>query len=364
MYLKKMHYFVLSFNTMKKRQEEKFDKYHEMSEDQTLRRWKALPKLNRIYLVSFLIIIVVVFLMLFIAELFNDLGWWNGHFHINYYYNPAAKGNHPAYLDPYYDTPRDEWGFYGLSVNDQLWSKWNIRLIRQPNLFWAFTQFTWLTTFSVFLILFVRLFKYQEQWPDKIKWMISHAALYMITVLDTVVMVVFWSALSRNFDNAFSIDPVLMILRKTVTILVHALLPSLLLIYTSIFGILDRDASVLKKRKFITVGTIIIMFYVVYYILMSFTWDDPYAPLTHLRQGEMGGWWKLLALALAMELVMWGSYYWNNFVITKWNKFYKAHMLREEITKRVIKKKKKKERDILIYKAINQLKRKKNKNKK
>ena len=314
---------------MLKKEKKDFKKYKNIDQAQTLRSWKLLPKLNKVYLIIFMIIIIGVFLSLFITNVFTDLGWWNGHFHINYYYRPSKPGNHPAYLDPYYTTPHDKWGFYGLNDSDPLWSKWNIRIIRQPKLFWTFTQFTWLTTFSVFTIVIVRLFKYQEAWPNKIKWMISHDVLYMITMLDTVVMIVFWSALFKNFDKSFPIDPILMNLGKTITILVHGLLPSLLLIYTLVFAIFDKDATILKKKHFITIGTIIIVLYMLYYVLIAFTWDDPYSSFTDLRNGV--GWWQLILLSCLMEGVICGSYYLNNFIIQKYNKYYKSNKLRKQI---------------------------------
>jgi hypothetical protein len=290
-----------------------------------------LPQINKMYLLGFLSLIFFVFLLLFVTELFNDLGWWDGRFHINYYYDPAKSGNHPSYLDPYYDTPRGDWGLFGLSDKDPLWLKWNTRITRQPNLFWSFTQFTWLTTYIVFATVIVRLLKFQSRWPKALKWIISHDTLLLVTVLDTVVMVVFWSALFKNFQTNFSPDIVLKILRMTVTILVHSVIPIALLIYTSVFAIQDQEVTIMDKR-FIVAGNLVFLSYIGFYILMAFTWDDPYAPFTILRSGV--GWWSLVGLACVMEFVVIFSFYFNNFIIKRFNKYYRNNQTHYQISKR------------------------------
>lgn len=293
---------------------------------------KTLSKVNRYYILFFIFFVIFVFLLLFMTELFNDLGWWNGRFHINYYHNPAGEGNHPNYLDPYYNVPHKDWALYGLSDKDPLWAKWNTRLVRQPNLFWAFTQFTWLTTFVVFTTIIVRFFKYQDKWPKSFKWIISHNTLYLITVLDTIVMIVFWSALFKDFTNNFSPDETLKIMRMVVTILVHGAIPLLLIIYTSVFAINDSEADVLNRWFFI-IGTMLIVSYLIFYILLSFTWDDPYAPFTNLRSGK--GWWQMFALLGLLEFVMLISFYINNFVIIKFNKYYKKKIAANKLPSKV-----------------------------
>ena len=274
---------------------------------------------NKVYLGVFFSIICAVFILLLVKELFLDLGWWNGKFHINYYHNPSLKGNHPWYLNPYYDIPSNDWGNYNLNPNDAIWIKWTNRLIRQPHFFWTFTQFTWITTSLVFIIVFVRFFKFRDRFPVSLQWILTHSTLYIITMLDTVVMIVFWGALSKNFSNYFSTEPVIWWIQDIVTIIVHAVVPIFLLIYTIMFAFFDAHARLLNKC-YIFVGIGIGLSYIIYYIFIAYTWDDPYSPFTILRNNK--GWLQLGLLAIADIILVFASYFLNNIVIKHFNKFY------------------------------------------
>ena len=189
---------------------------------------------------------------------------------------------------------------------------------RHPNTFWIFTQFTWITTIIIILFLILRLFKYETIIPSWLKWVMSQRTLSLIAMYATIVAIGYWAGMFYRFADSF--NPELEILEYVITIIVHAVIPFSILVYSIIFLIKDSKASILKET-FVLKGIMYPIYYALYYVLIATTWNDPYS-VSNLKYNFNGEIWKII-LALFILWIMLGIMLLiHNYVLINFNKKY------------------------------------------
>ncbi len=172
----------------------------------------------------------------------------------------------------------------GKDIHSQIdtWVELALRAQRRPNVFWSLTQFTWQTTIIVFLIFVFRLFLYNGTNTKSLKWINQQQTLTLLTIYDSFVGIVFWAGLySNGFAASFSNDRIIYNLQMVTTILVHAVIPLLLLTYATTHVLIGRTSKKVSY-KYVFIGSIYPVLYGAFYIIMSYTWTDPY-PITSIK---------------------------------------------------------------------------------
>ena len=77
----------------------------------------------------------------------------------------------------------------------------------------------------------------------------------------------------KDFESHF--NPDLYEIEVYITVMVHAAFPLFMTIYSFIYLTHDRRASVLKERT-VFIGMLFPTLYIIYYIVVSVIWFDPY----------------------------------------------------------------------------------------
>ena len=214
----------------------------------------------------------------------------------------------------------------GVKANHSL----NSMVMHHPNFLWLFTQFTWITTFIILMFLIFRMFKYEDSLPRWLKWIMTQRTLSLVVMYDMIVGVVFWGGMFKTFQDNFV--PGLDTLEFIMTVTVHAVIPILILTYSLIYLTRDKNASVLKEF-FVLKGMIYPAIYMVYYILVSQVWQDPYG-VTNLHTDFWGDIWKLPALGILIWILLGVMLLAHNLVLFKFNKLYDPEADREILKRR------------------------------
>ena len=247
---------------------------------------------NKLFITFFLTLILITIALKAIDDIMLDLGYKDGQIHLGFWNNP-------------------KW----VAATD----KPTIAMVeRHPNFLWPMTQFTWITTAILTLLLIFRFFKYdQETLPRWIKWIMTQRTLSLLTMYDMIVGVVFWASMFNGFQDKF--NPDLKSLELTITILVHAFIPLITLCYSLIYLLRDKKASILKEG-FVFKGMMYPLIYIAYYILISVIWIDPY-PITNLHENIAGDLWKLPVAIIGIYILLGFMILFHNLMI-KHNKHY------------------------------------------
>ncbi|MCK5807000.1 MAG: hypothetical protein KAG91_01225 [Mycoplasmataceae bacterium] len=247
---------------------------------------------NKLFITAFLSLILITILLKSVDNIMLDLGYKDGSIHLGFWNDP-------------------KW----VSATD----KPTIAMVeRHPNFLWPMTQFTWITTGILTLLLIFRFFKYdQGTLPRWIKWIMTQRTLSLLTMYDMIVGVVFWASMFNGFQDKF--NPDLQWLELTITILVHAVIPLITLSYSIIYLLRDKKASILKEG-FVFKGMMYPLIYIAYYILISVIWTDPY-PITNLHDDITGDLWKLPLAILGIYVLLGFMILFHNLMI-KYNRNY------------------------------------------
>lgn len=254
-------------------------------------------KRNKTFIGIFLFIAIITILLKVIDTILLDLGWNNGSIHLGF----AQDTNfiHKAYVEN------------NTSMQTQI--------ERHPNIFWTFTQFTWITTFILTSLMIFRFFKYdQKTLPTWLRWIMTQNTISLLAMYDLIVGMVFWSSMFKGFAKAFNSD--LWWLEFLTTILVHSVIPLMTITYSIIYLVKDRKASILKE-KFVLKGMIYPMIYIAYYILVAVTWKDPY-PITSLHKNFINEIWKLPFALIGIYALLGLMIFIHNWLLLKFNKQY------------------------------------------
>ena len=188
-----------------------------------------------------------------------------------------------------------------------------------PNFFWILTQFTWITTIIIIVFLCFRFFKYdQSSLPRWIKWIMTQRTLSLVTMYDIIVGIFFWAGMYKGFSDGFS--DYLFTGQVINTVFVHAVIPVLMMIYSFIYLIRDRKASILKGL-FIIKGMTYPTIYVAYYILIAVIWKDPY-PITKLHENFTGYIWMAPIILFGLYAMLGFMITLHNSVLLRFNKKY------------------------------------------
>ena len=259
---------------------------------------------NKVVLSIFIFIIASTIILRFVTSALTDLGYDHGVFHVGF--DDGSKKSR-AFLE---DLANHNGGVLPL--------EWQLRVKHHPYFFWALTQFTWQTTFIVFIVILFRFFswKYVDKPPKWIRWTMTQKTLSWVTMYDTIVMIIFWVGIYSTFENAFPSDKVLRTLEMIVTISVHAVIPILMLLYSITYSLFNKNASFLREI-FLFKGMIYPTFYLLFYILAAFIWTDPYA-VTDLQQSI--GWWKVGVLYIVIYIMLGLMIIFHNTLFAKFNK--------------------------------------------
>lgn len=324
--------------------------------------------INKIIIGSFLSLIIITILMKMITSMLEDCGLHNGKFHFGFKSDPVSAFSNEyanwiklnidsinqslAITNPLiqiYDT-MDNATLISIVGADKNMNQWylflqdnndiNDFITRSPNFLWMFTQFTWLTTATIGIFFTFRLFKFEDSVPHWLKWVMRQKSLALMAMYDAVVGIIFWAALAPTLMTDLAGD--LLIPNLISTILVHAVIPVGVLIYYFWFVITDKKASRLNET-FALKGLILPGLYVIYYILMTIIWADPYGistmheslttdPVTHYTYSHLGqnldwaSWAKQLWLApmavLGIYIILGIITILHNFLLFEFNKHY------------------------------------------
>lgn len=254
---------------------------------------------NKTFVGIFLLIAISTLILKIVTEILLDLGYHNGEFHFSYWQNKEI-------IAKAYDVNNPD-------------ASWQSMIEKHPNIFWHFTQFTWITTIIIIFLMMFRLFKYdQKTLPRWIKWIMTQSTISLLAMYDFIVGVVFWSSMYEGFSNSF--NPDLWWQEIIITISVHSIIPIIITTYSIIYLIRDKKASILKEL-FVFKGMIYPIFYILYYLLISATWKDPY-PLTDLHNNFLGEIWKLPFVILTLYSMLGFLILFHNILLLKFNKKY------------------------------------------
>ena len=262
-----------------------------------IKKIKKIKKINRIFLILFWILLVSTLILKIIDNTLLDLGFLDGSFHLNFWEN--IKWYKKAF-DP-------------INPNKSMQFMFNCH----PNLFWTFTQFTWLITISIFLFISLKILEFNEKnTPKWLKWLMKQKNISLITLYDMTVAVIFWSYMINDFIEEFNKD--LFDLELIITILVHLLIPILFLIYSIIYLKNNANSSILKE-DFLIQGMILSFAYMLYYVLIAMTWHDPY-PITNLNKHFFRDIWFILSILFSTYLSLGFTIICHNWLLKQINK--------------------------------------------
>ncbi|NQZ29179.1 MAG: hypothetical protein HRT98_02230 [Mycoplasmatales bacterium] len=271
-------------------------------------------KKNKILLGSFLFVIFVTIAMKTAVTILWDTGYYKGKFHLWYWHtkevNDVLRASHWGELP------------FPSNISEQT-REFAHRALAHPYFFWSLTQFTWQTTLLLTFILCMRLFMYDDRVPKWLRWTHSQRTLSIVAMYDTIVCIVFWSAIAKDFGKTNdSSDGLMNVLIQTSTILVHAVIPACMLIYSIIYLILSNEASRLNK-KFLLIGIIYPTLYIIFYLLVSVIWQDPYPVSDLATTGDFKQTWIAFMGLIGILVGMAGMIYVHNWVLFKFNKRYR-----------------------------------------
>ena len=180
-----------------------------------------------------------------------------------------------------------------------------------PNSLWMFTQFTWLTTLSIFIILIIRVV--DKKYPKWFNWTKSHGTLAYLGMFDLVVGIVYWAALSHGMDNRF--NPDIRNFQLTITVVAHTIIPFLFLTYT-FYELFASKLTIKLSQKSFLFGMIFPTFYVIYYLIISVIFHDPYS-ITNLHKEFLKYIWVLPIGLIGFGLLLESFILLNNFGFLK-----------------------------------------------
>ena len=286
--------------------------------------------LNKVFLGIFLFVAVSALIMRIASGALLDFGYVGDKYHFGFWDGPehAFKGEYDEWAKT---VANPTWALF-LKAHDDVASI----ISRHPNFLWLLTQFTWLTTLVIIVYLVFRFFKYDDHVPRWLKWIMTQRTLSLVTMYDLVVGSVFWASMYNGFTGKFS-DSIFG-LEMTITVLVHAVIPVFMLIYSTIFLIKDKRASLLREM-FAVKGLIFPVLYMVYYMILTIIWTDPY-PVTNMHNslmkdpltGELldkpnwGAWasefWKLPFAILGIYIILGLFTLFHNIILINFNKRY------------------------------------------
>lgn len=241
---------------------------------------KIKEKRNTVFVGIFLFIVIATILARLAISITNDIGLYKGHVHVGFWANPqeAFKSEFKSWNATH---KNGTWtGFLDASPAIRSMIK------EHPSYLWTLTQFTWLTTYLLLVVLIFRLFKFENRLPRAFKWLVSENTLSGITFFEITVGIGYWgfiftSLYSNSSISFYSLSDVI------TTTMVHLVIPVLVLIYSTIFTLTDKKASVLSER-FALKALVWPVIYMAYYLVASIIWNDPY-PVTHLHKTLVGG---------------------------------------------------------------------------
>lgn len=263
---------------------------------------------NKMFLGFFLTFCIVTLICKIVDGILLDIGLRGGKVHIGFWTDPhwldGLQPDSPAYIA-------------AKAAEDH-----------HPNTIWFITQFTWITTILIILFLSVRLFKYDGKTPRWLKWIMTQRTLSWVAAFDTVVAIIFWTSMFNNFSKNFSGD--LREFEIMYTIFVHAIIPFLILLYSVIYLLFDKKASILRI-KFIWKGMIYVFSYMSLYLILTIVWGDPY-PITNMHKSLIkDGWlgwakelWKILVAVISVYFILGVMFIIHNFVLINFSKNYIA----------------------------------------
>ena len=222
--------------------------------------------ISKTVLKAFIIIVLITVILRIIISAFFDLGFYNNEFHIGFYNNPKLtfQDEYNAFKN---NNPNSGWEQF-LDQNHYLKNL----IAKHPHNFWNLTQFTWITTVFLFLILVLRyLIKTNDRIPSWLKWTTSQETIVLIASYELIVMIVFWGWTFQSDlpQNALSI------VEFSNSIIVHTIVPLLTLSYLIIDIFISKKLLKLK-RQMPKIGIIYPAFYLLHYLLIAITWRDPY----------------------------------------------------------------------------------------
>ncbi|MCP4336806.1 MAG: hypothetical protein GY679_03080 [Mycoplasma sp.] len=305
---------------------------------------KADPLRDRFNKLIIMGILGIVFLTLasrIITSVFLDVGFFNNKPHIHFWEDYASKilsdsninqitvEGHVVdinFLNTITPSQVDELTSKLIEKNPiktefyRTWVELSMRSQRHPNSFWSLTQFTWQTTIIIFLIFSFRLFMYNGISPKSLKWINKQETLTLLTAYDMVVGIVFWTALfQQGFYSNFSNDPLVRDFEFITTILVHAIIPLSIFTYSLTYALVGRTTKSIEY-KYLGIGSIYPIIYGIFYVIIAFTWVDPY-PVTEFTKSKKDI-WKISVAIIGILLFMAFSIFFHNKILL-WNQYYK-----------------------------------------
>lgn len=263
-------------------------------------------KLNKTVLTLFLTIAIVTWLSKLTIGILYDFGYFSGSFEFEWWKKYIFEGIKPT----------------DLATIDAL--------KKRPQFLWMLTQFTWLTTTVMIVFLFFRFYAFDEKVPKWLRWIRSQRTLSIIMIYELVVLILFWTALSVS--RIQSITGALKLWETIVTIMVHAVLPTLFTIYAIIFLTNDRHASLLRE-DFVLKGMLWPIIYALYYIVVALTWNDPY-PLTNFGQNFWPSFGRVIGALFCTYALIGLMMIGHNFILLRYNSQYRPTHDTDALTNR------------------------------
>lgn len=287
---------------------------------------------NKIVLGSFLIFALVILGLKIISGILLDLGLVRDELHIGFWSNPEK-----AFQKEFTEWSTNNTGNFWTFLNDP--QNIDIKSIIQyhPSTIWFTTQFTWLTTLIVIVFLVFKFFQFEDLVPRWLKWIMTQRTLSLVTMYELLLGVTYWIAVARHSSISF-LDS-LWILEFVVSLSVHALIPIGLSVYTLIYLIHDRRASMLRE-SFAVIGLIFPAIYSCYYLVLTIVWNDPY-PVTRMHEKltigldgqilDKANWdawaselWKWPISLIVVYVLLGFMTIFHNLILFKWNKYYNS----------------------------------------
>ncbi len=280
-----------------------------------------LSKKGKYFLKFFLAIIILTIILRLATSAIMDMGYYKGHIHPWYWKDAEINKNWPLYKAFLGDKTHTIKKLFETCQGEDMNVELFLRAPRHPYFFWTFTQFTWQTTFLLSIIVFFRIYKYDEKIPSWLKWTQKQTTLSIITMYDIIVAIGFWSALATSFKNAFSHDRELFQVEFAITVLVHGVIPLILFLYTSIYLFASTHAKHLAPKTFI-IGLFYPTIYMAFYLMISVIWQDPYAVTNFYGKGwyEI---WKIPSGYVTVVIGMLIMIYSHNYLLKTFNIYYR-----------------------------------------
>ena len=221
--------------------------------------------INKVTLMFFIIVVASTLLMKITISILFDFGFYDNKIHLGYFNNPEIA----------FKTEFKEFLLInsGASWEDFLDSNQVIKkmLLKHPHFFWMLMQFTWITAIVLIIMLSFRYFKFEDRVPKWLAWIMKQRTLSLLTMYEGIVAIVYWAWM---FDVDFSNSP--LAYAETInTIFIHAIIPVLLILYSIFYIAFNQQASMLDSKTPL-IGIIYPSLYMIYYLILSIAWSDPY----------------------------------------------------------------------------------------